>query len=58
MKEITSVHNPTAQSLRALSTAKERRETGLFLAEGVKLVGEALSLGLCRTLLVQKDRQE
>ena len=55
MKEIQSVHNPLVQSLRALQKAKGRRESGLFLAEGSKLVGEALELGLCRTLLVQQD---
>lgn len=56
MKEIDSVRNPAAQALRRLSQAKERRETGLFLAEGAKLTQEVLSLGLCRTLLVQRDR--
>lgn len=56
MREIESVRNPAAQALRRLAEADARRETGLFLAEGAKLTGEALSLGLCRTLLVQKDR--
>ena len=56
MKEILSVHNPTVQSLRALQKARGRREAGLFIAEGSKLVMEALTLRLCRTLLVQADR--
>ena len=56
MKEIASVRNPAVQALRELQRARERRRTGLLLADGAKLVGEALSLGLCRTLLVQADR--
>ena len=33
MKEITSVHNPQVQFLRDLQKAKNRRASGLFLAE-------------------------
>ena len=58
MKEIDSVRNPAVQALRELQRARARRETGLLLADGAKLVGEALSLGLCRTLIVQRDRLE
>ena len=57
MKEITSVHNPQVQMLRDLQKAKYRRETGLFVAESVKMVREALALGLCRTLIVDGKRQ-
>jgi TrmH family RNA methyltransferase len=40
---ITSVHNPTVQSVRKLLTqAKERRAQGAFVIEGVRLVEEAL----------------
>ena len=56
VKEIASVHNSTVQALRELQKTRGRREAGLFIAEGGKLVGEALALGLCRTLLVQADR--
>ena len=56
MKEIASARNPAVQALRELQRARVRRETGLLLADGVKLVGEALALGLCRTLIVQQDR--
>ena len=57
MKEITSVHNPQVQRLRDLQKAKNRREAGLFLAESAKMVGEAIALGLCRTLVVDGKRQ-
>ena len=58
MKEITSVHNPQVQRLRELQKAKYRRESGLFLAESVKMVREAIALNLCRTLYVDGRRQQ
>lgn len=58
MKEITSVHNPQVQALRALQKAKGRREAGVFLAESVKMVREALALGLCRTLIADAAHRE
>ena len=58
MKEITSVHNPQVQRLRELQKAKGRREAGLFLAESVKMVREAIALGICRTLIVDESRRE
>jgi len=43
---ITSSHNPKIKLIRALAgRAKERRENGAFLAEGVRLVEEAFSAG-------------
>lgn len=57
MKEITSIHNPQIQFLRGLQKAKNRREVNLFLAESVKMVKEALTLSLCRTLIVDGKRQ-
>ena len=40
---ITSTHNPKLKLIRALQgRAKERRETGAFLVEGVRLVEEAV----------------
>ena len=43
---ITSPHNPRLKLIRALAgKPKERREAGAFLAEGVRLVEEALSAG-------------
>ena len=58
MKEITSVHNPQIQFLRALQKAKNRREANLFLAESVKMVREAITLHLCRTLIVDGKRRQ
>ena len=58
VKEITSVHNPQIQQLRELQKAKARREQGLFLAESMKMVREAIELSLCRTLIVEEKRQE
>ena len=41
---ITSTHNPKLKLVRALQgRAKERREAGAFLAEGVRLVEEAVN---------------
>lgn len=43
---ISSPHNPKLKLIRALAgRPKERREAGAFLAEGVRLVEEALSTG-------------
>jgi len=58
MKEITSVHNPQVQSLKELLKARGRREAGLFLAESMKMVREAIGHGLCRTLIVEKARMQ
>jgi TrmH family RNA methyltransferase len=41
---ITSIHNPTVQSVRKLlAHSKERREQGAFVIEGVRLAEEALN---------------
>ncbi len=44
-RTITSLTNPTVKAVRALHMRKEREETGLFLAEGLKIVTEAVELG-------------
>ncbi|RYF93798.1 MAG: RNA methyltransferase [Caulobacteraceae bacterium] len=44
-RTITSLGNPTVKAVRALHMRKEREETGLFLAEGLKIVTEAVELG-------------
>lgn len=41
--EITSHGNPRIKAIRSLTQAKHRKETGLFIAEGLKLVTDALS---------------
>ena len=57
MKEITSIHNPAVLALRELQRPRARRESGLFLADSEKMVREALSLSLCRTLAVEAGRE-
>ncbi|AQS40744.1 MAG: tRNA/rRNA methyltransferase [Candidatus Tokpelaia hoelldobleri] len=44
VKEITSAANPVIKDLRALSQKKYRDREGIFLAEGLKLVTDALDL--------------
>jgi TrmH family RNA methyltransferase len=51
-RAITSLANPTVKAVRALHMRKAREETGRFLAEGLKIVTEAVELGHApRTLL-------
>ena len=58
-KKVTSLTNPTVKAVRALHLRKSREETGLFLAEGLKLVGEALDLGRApRILLYGAEAQD
>jgi TrmH family RNA methyltransferase len=42
---VTSLTNPTVKAVRALHLRKAREESGLFLAEGLKIVAEAVELG-------------
>ncbi len=44
-RQVSSLTNPTVKAVRALHMRKERDQTGLFLAEGLKLAAEALDLG-------------
>jgi RNA methyltransferase, TrmH family len=41
---LTSTQNPLVKHIRKLHSAKERRETGLFLLEGTHLIQEALAV--------------
>jgi TrmH family RNA methyltransferase len=51
-RAITSLSNPTVKSVRALHMRKAREASGQFLAEGLKIVTEAVELGRApRTLL-------
>ncbi|ASY61496.1 macromolecule metabolism [Sinorhizobium sojae CCBAU 05684] len=45
VKEVTSLVNPVIKDIRALSHKKHRDETHAFMAEGLKLVIDALDLG-------------
>ena len=44
-KTVTSLTNTTVKAVRALHMRKEREESGLFLAEGLKIVIEAIDCG-------------
>jgi TrmH family RNA methyltransferase len=51
-RAITSLANPTVKAARALHMRKAREESGEFLAEGLKIVTEAVEAGRApRTLL-------
>ena len=39
---VTSLTNPTVKSVRGLHLRKEREQSGLFVAEGLKIVTEAV----------------
>jgi len=53
VKEITSAANPLIKQLRSLGLKKYRERTGLFMAEGLKLVWEGLQRGfIIETLIV------
>ncbi|EJF98206.1 hypothetical protein MEI_00705 [Bartonella vinsonii subsp. arupensis Pm136co] len=57
VKEITSLSNPIIKNLRALSQKKNRNREGLFMAEGLKLVIDALNLGwTIQTLIFSKSK--
>jgi TrmH family RNA methyltransferase len=49
---ITSLTNETVKAVRALHMRKEREATGLFLAEGLKFIGEALDQGRTPRILM------
>ena len=49
---VTSLTNPLVKDIRALALKKERERTGLFVAEGLKLVMDALEAGWRLTALV------
>lgn len=54
---LTSTQNPRVKAIRALSQRKKRQETGLFFAEGIRLVGEAVQTGAdIETLVVAPER--
>ena len=44
-RQITAFSNPTVKRLRALRDKKARREEGLFLAEGLRILAEARDSG-------------
>ncbi|HEY9234506.1 MULTISPECIES: TrmH family RNA methyltransferase [Phenylobacterium] len=57
-RAVTSLTNPTVKSVRALHLRKERDASGLFVAEGLKIVTEAVELGHApRILMYGKDAE-
>ncbi len=55
VKEVTSLSNPIVKDIKALSNKKDREQSGTFMAEGLKLVIDALELGWAiRTLVYAK----
>lgn len=55
VKEVTSLANPIIKDIKALSNKKDREAAGIFMAEGLKLVIDALELGWeIRTLIYAK----
>lgn len=57
VKDLSSVSNPIIKDIRALGLKKHREETGLFIAEGLKLVIDALDAGwTIETLVVAKSQ--
>jgi TrmH family RNA methyltransferase len=52
VRGVTSLTNPTVKAVRALHMRKERDETNLFLAEGLKIVTEAVELGHAPKILL------
>lgn len=45
VKHITSLANPIVKEIRGLSLSKNRKASGLFIAEGLKLVADAVEAG-------------
>ncbi len=58
-EHITSTSNPTIKMMKGLDRKKVRNETGLFLAEGARLVVDALKFGWTpKYILVGQDTTE
>jgi len=51
-RAVTSLTNPTVKAVRALHMRKERDETGLFVAEGLKTVTEGIETGHAPRILL------
>lgn len=51
-RAVTSLTNPTVKAVRALHLKKARDETGLFVAEGLKIVTEAVEQGFAPEILL------
>lgn len=59
VKEVTSLSNPIIKDIKALSMKKNREESGTFMAEGLKLVLDALETGWkIETLIYAKSAKD
>lgn len=56
VKTVTSLTNPTVKEIRALSQRKHRQATGLFVAEGLKLVTDAVEVGWPVRIFVHAEK--
>ena len=45
-REVTAFSNTTVKRIRSLRDKKTRREEGLFLAEGLRIIAEARDSGM------------
>jgi TrmH family RNA methyltransferase len=52
---VTSLSNPLVKDIRALAMRKVREEAGLFVAEGLKLVADAIEAGWPIRILVHRS---
>ena len=52
LRTVTSLTNPTVKAVRALHMRKERDETGLYVAEGLKAVIEGVETGHAPKILM------
>jgi len=57
-REITGFSNPLVKRLRSLRDKKHRRDEGLFLAEGLRILTEASEAGALPEILVYVDRPD
>lgn len=57
-REITGFSNPLVKDLRALREKKYRKASGQFLAEGLRLLTDALACGHVPQLLVMSTRRD
>ncbi|MDQ3075386.1 MAG: RNA methyltransferase [Pseudomonadota bacterium] len=55
-REITSFSNDTVKRLRSLRDKKARREDGLFLAEGLRILAEARDVGRLPEIIAYSDK--
>ncbi len=51
-RQITSMTNPLVKTVRSLHLRKDREASGLFLAEGLKIVAEAVESGRAPSILM------